>query len=214
MAARTAGGTLKNEIDSRIGFEVRSRRWNYGFHWVGRDKTGLSRWQGDRSALKVGAIIADVIGCGLIVVGSGILLFAREPIGPAIMGAVGFIHLGLARWMKALHARLTGLLSIEEVAATTNVDNDALARWAAGQNLKPRAMINGEYLYDPADFGEAATLLRSADAPAAETLLRTSESAATDNETLLHPICGDAGGAPILSYEQQEDEVIHVGRQE
>lgn len=182
---------MKKEFNGKIGVEIRDRRRSYGFHWIGRDKTGVSRWEGDRGAMKWGALVLGIIGGTMLAVGAGIFFLSREIVGSVTMCAAGLIQLGLAFWGRRLHRRLTGLLSVEEVAETTRVDRDTLEAWTKSQNLKPQAMLNGQYLYEASDFGEDATLLRPSDEPNEEFLLRSAKSAETDNENLLRPASSD-----------------------
>ena len=173
-------------MNSRIGVEMRSRRWNYSFQWFGFDKNGVSRWVGNRNALKIGAVVLSSIGYGLLAIGACVLLFGRETTGAAVLGGVGLFQLGLGYWLRWLHRRFSRLLSVKDVAEATDTDPSELESWAEARNLKPKAMLNGEYVYEPTDFEEEARLLRSAEAPTEEILLRPSASARTKDETLLH----------------------------
>jgi hypothetical protein len=173
-------------VNGRIGVEFRSRKWNHSFQWLGFDKNGVSRWVGNRNALKFGAIVLSSIGYVLLAIGSCVLLFGRQGTAAAVLGGVGFFQLGLAYWLRGLHRKFTRLQSIQDVAEATNADPAEIQTWAENRNLKPKAMLNGEYVYEPTDFDEEARLLRSAQAPNEEVLLRPSQSAQTDEETLLH----------------------------
>ena len=183
---------MKPKPKSHIGVELRMSAKRYGFHWFGRDKTGLSRWEGDKSALPWGALALYIIAGLELAVGLVLSLMFRQYLTFGLLTGSGIVLIGLGAWMRRLHHRLTGLMSLQQVADVTGADPDELSRWAEAKALKPSAMVNDEYLYDPSLFEEDATLLRPAPKPESVDLLRPASSATVDDQTLLHPVGPDS----------------------
>ncbi len=97
-------------------------------------------------------------------------------------------------------------LSAEQVAAQFGTSPEEAQRSLAERGVKPRFIVDGLPVYDPAHVTDAGTLLRPADPPAGETLLRAAAPAVqADAATLLRPAMGEAGS---VSAEQPEDEAI------
>jgi hypothetical protein len=89
----------------------------------------------------------------------------------------------LLRW------HILRLVPLAHVAEQLGVDEDALSDYAAGSGIGPRFRVNGRPLYDPADFGGAATLLRPARNPAEHpTLLQPVGQTITSDDKLLRPL--------------------------
>ena len=114
----------------------------------------------------------------------------RTDIGPFNLGLLFFGTLfecvgGLFfKWRRDV----LRLESEETVCRKFGVDKAALQRLIEDRGIRPRYVVNGQSLYDLADFREANMLLRASAAPNAppETLLRpASVNVETPPETLL-----------------------------
>jgi hypothetical protein len=101
--------------------------------------------------------------------------------------------------MKDLHAKLKILVTAEEVAVATGVDPESVEQLAMEQELKPLAMLNGEYVYDPQDLLPGARLLRALQGPVDQALLRPAGSVAVAEENLLRPI--NETDEPVISIQ-------------
>jgi hypothetical protein len=112
----------------------------------------------------------------------------------AVVGAIllpvcgiGFGGAGLA--LLWLRRRLLRLAPLTDVAEKLGVGEEALSHYATDRDITPRFRVNGRLLYDPADFGSAATLLRPAQTPAEHaTLLKPVGQTVSSTEGLLRPV--------------------------
>lgn len=94
-------------------------------------------------------------------------------------------------WLAASVVRLRlsarRLLDVEKPRQRYQLSDDYLLRLANQRGAEPRYNLNGRDFYDVRDFGDAVSLLRSSQAPAAqpETLLRPAARAETPQDNLL-----------------------------
>lgn len=207
---------MKEYLSTKNGKPIKPRPWwfGYGFRWIGRDDHGVSIWDGDWKALR--PVTGLFHGIGGLAVGIGVLALVLghvwQPI--TILAPIGAVLLGLGWWMKQLYVRFSDLATVEEVAERLGVDADELDDLAAGKEMRPRAVVNGKAVYDPADLGDVALLLRVASPPPDATLLRPAGSARTDHETLLHLADGLEDSPPLAPAVSSEDETVVSTRQQ
>jgi len=166
---------------------VKRSRWNYGFHWHGRDDRGVSIWDGQPDALKWGARIMTATGGSLLLAGVIAFLLGGLIVPPAVLAGVGALHSTIAFFMNRQVKRIAELATLEQASKDFEIDQDRISQAIELKGIKPRMIMNGEPLFDPADLDQAATLLRAAPPPPDEELLRAAYAAPTVSETLLQP---------------------------
>jgi hypothetical protein len=201
---------MKEYKSTRRGKPVKSSRWGWtGFHWYGRDDQGVSIWNGDKRTLQ---------WCSWLMGGLGILLLLGpaaamgiRPVGPvAIFGLVGALFLGIGWYMRRHFHWLGDLTTVDQVAADTGVEPENLDQLAKGRAIKPRVILNGVPVYNPADLGDVALLLRAAEPPADDLLLRPAQSARTDSSTLLHPSRATAEADQVIVVEEPAEQPLNL----
>ena len=191
---------------TKRGKKVGDRRLpGYGFHWFGRDDKGVHIWGGQIGALKWGSRVLGAIGVSLLCGSTAAFLFGAPPEAYAVFGGVGSIHTLLAYIMYRQRKRIGELASADQVSGDMGIDRERVEKLIEQHGIRPRMIINGEAFFDPADLGEAATLLRSAPEPAPESLLRAAESTQGDSGTLLQPAESE-GEAHLQRYEESLEE--------
>ena len=189
--------STKREIDAAVGwaasFQGRDRR----FQWVGRDRTGVSRWEGDRDSLRWGARVVSV--AGFLSLLAMIPFFVGEKgLAALFIGAVGMVLIAAGAWMKRTYHDLLNLSTAEELARAGGFERVDVERLAIERDLQPRAMLNGEYLYDPQDLLPGTRLLRASKGPAEEALLRPAGSEEVAPEWLLRASGEESEPTPLV----------------
>jgi hypothetical protein len=173
---------------TKHGRKVKPRRLpGYGFHWFGRDDKGVHIWGGQIGALKWGSRILGALGISLVCGSTAAYLLGAPPEAYAVFGGVGGIHSLLAYIMYQQRKRIGELATADQVSREMGVAREEVEQAVMQQGIRPRMIINGEAFFDPADLGEAATLLRAAPEPARESLLRAAALTPEDTQTLLQP---------------------------
>lgn len=86
------------------------------------------------------------------------------------------------RVTKRRRCKLLGLASEDEMSERAGIEVELLRNTLRGHGIHPRCMVDGRLLYDPADLGDAAILLRPAHNA---DLLRPAAGAASEPDTLL-----------------------------
>jgi hypothetical protein len=197
---------------TKHGRPIETRNYRgYGFHWNGRDDRGISVWEGQTGALKWGVRILGALGvCEML--GALATWALGVPVAPQVLGGVGLLHLGLAYGGVLFMRRFAALATAEQLATDLHVEPAELEELVSGSRVRPKAIINGEPHYDPADFGEAATLLRAARRPDEELLRAAGGTASAEPGHLLRS--ADGLEAASLSHGKTvADEVDAVLRQ-
>lgn len=177
---------MKREFNASVGWVAKFSGRDRRFQWVGRDRTGVSRWEGERDALSLGATVVVAIGFVLVTMGVGAYAIWRQQlIAATYLSFSGIFLSSVGWWMRKLHCKLKDLHTAEGVASATGIDRKAVERLADEQEIKPRAILNGEYLYDPQDLLPGARLLRASQRPSEEALLRPAGSKEVSPECLV-----------------------------
>ncbi len=150
-------------------------------------------------ALRVAAIL---MALGALVAAFGAITLGRElrqlgaPASPAyrlwgdavVASLESAICLLLASALSRWSRQSARCLSAEQVAAQFGTTLEKAQRSLAERSVKPRFIVDGLPVYDPAHVTEAGLLLRPADPPTGETLLRAASAAEqADPATLLRP---------------------------
>ena len=190
---------------------VRRSRWNYGFHWIGRDDRGVSIWDGQPGALKWGARILTGTGLSLLLAGAVTLVIGSENPAPYVLLGVGALHSTLAYIMGRQLKRIGELATLEQASEDFGFEPARINEAIESKGTKPRMIINGEPLFDPADLDEAATLLRAAPAPPDEELLRPAAGAPTDSAVLLQPAVLDNPQSAIRNPQSDDSVPLRQG---
>jgi hypothetical protein len=110
--------------------------------------------------------------------------------GRCVIGGIGLLCAGLGAWMLHLRRMMLRLASMDQLCALLHADKEILAHSARERAILPRVISNGNPYYDPADFGDAALLLRPASPPdnPQDMLLRPASGAETPSDRLLRPM--------------------------
>src|SRR5687767_4542518 len=166
---------------------VRRSKWNYGFHWHGRDDRGVSIWNGQVDALKWGSRIMTATGSSLLLAGFIMFFVGKFTPAPVVLAAAGALHSTIAFFMHRQVKRIAELAMLEQASKDFGFEPQRIAVAIELKGIKPRMIINGEPYFDPTELDRAATLLRAAPPPPDEELLRAAVSAPTDSATLLQP---------------------------
>jgi hypothetical protein len=161
------------------------KRNGFGFHWTGRDDNGVSVWDGQTGAMRFGVWTLVVMG-GLEIAAAAVLhYYLPEPVVSLVIGGSGLFLLGLAWWGEQFRRHVLSMASLEEAATKLGVGTEDVQRLISDYNVRPRIILNGEPVYDPADFTEHARLLRPSAAPVDGGLLRPAGFSGMESETLL-----------------------------
>jgi hypothetical protein len=165
----------------------------YGFFWRGKDKKGISTWEGTFDMPPVWRILLSAVLFIVFVVGPATALSLRMPSAPYILPAVAFLYMGITAWANDMRAKILGLTSLGDVAQHSGVSEEKLQQLADEKGIKPRYKVNGRYLYDPIPFAEKELLLRHSKAPEQdELLLHPASATPSENPTLLRPVTADS----------------------
>ncbi len=171
---------------TKRGKPVRSTtRRGYGFHWYGRDDQGVSVYAGDYRALKWGGRLLGSIG-PILLCSSLVCLIVGGPLAASgVLALAGTIHSFIGYMLRRQHLGIEALATVEQASKDLQLGPEQIEEVISEQAIKPRVIINGQAYFDPADLGEAATLLRAAPPPPDEELLRAAYAGPTDSDTLL-----------------------------
>ena len=176
---------------------------NFGFHWHGRTREGVSKWTGSIKPLLWVArgfgIYGPVAGItGIIALAP--TLAAHHFSGPvASLAYVGLIHgavfSSLAWWARAMYRHVMRLTPAAEVSARMGVDEASLKQLAQERGVKPRMLLNDEPYYDASELSDALSLLRGSSAQQVppDALLRpVSGTPAPEPDALLRAAAADS----------------------
>lgn len=169
------------------------RTGEQGFFLEGEDGQGIPLFTGSWDIPPFGfAIFFLVLGA----IGIGVALFNAVTSAvvthtpwwvPLILLLWGGIYFAHGVWLVRLRSVLSGLSTLEGIARRIGLDERRLRHMAEEDAICPQCIVNGSALYNPADFGDAATLLRPSAAPAEKTLLRPAMGEDVSEDKLLRP---------------------------
>ncbi|HXG23742.1 MAG TPA: hypothetical protein VNJ09_04235 [Chthonomonadales bacterium] len=169
------------------------RTGEQGFFLEGEDAEGIPLFTGSWDIPPLGFAIFFLVLGGI---GIGVALFNAVtwavvthtpwwvPVVLLLWGGIYFAH---GVWLIRLRNVLSGLSTFEEMAKLLSVDERRLRRMMEEDDICPQCIVNGNALYNPADFGDAATLLRPSAAPAETILLRPAMGEDVSADKLLRP---------------------------
>jgi hypothetical protein len=176
-----------------MGKPSKSEKVRHGFLWRGRDKRGVSTWEGNFEMPPYWEFIVSTIVFMFFmyfVERSTPALSLRGPYAWMIIPAGGMLYFGTIWLIADRWCRMLSLSSLKDMADYWDVTEEKLQQLADEKGIEPRYKINGRYLYDPILFAEKRLLLRSSKAPESTELLLHPASATPSEEpveTLLRP---------------------------
>lgn len=169
-------------------------RVSYDLHLMGKDKRGVPVVRANADVPRL-SLAYGPIGCGLITalfIAPSLPMLLRYGffwvVALLLMSCA--LLLGFGVWAFRLRRKLMHLAGEDQLAERFGCDSERLRSVAEQQGILPRYNVNGRDYYEPADFGDAATLLRPAHNA---DLLRPAAAGESKAENLLRASHGREG---------------------